>query len=1271
MPRPRIVLHAARPFLSATLALVLAAGVLPLPVGAAAPAPDVVDAPPVPAAAPGITLTRASASPATGDDAVAPEQRPSIAYEEAMAHADDVIEFEPGGRVTVGFRPRAGDDWPVDNRVPTALPAGRATGRQMAVSVQGSSWANVPGSTAPSTGGVTDTADDPGQAPVDAPGGTPSIDATNSSFAVPAAKPEADLAAAHGLRRQVFGFLPYWELSGAASKINPDVLSTVAYFSLGADRDGNLRKKNGDGSNTTGWGGWTSSNMTSVISNAHRHGTRVVLTISVFAWTTAQANTQRAILGSKAARLRLAKQAVAAIRDRGADGVNLDFEPLASGYADEFVALLKTFRSQMNKVRKGYQLTYDTTGYIGNYPLEASVGKGAADAIFIMGYDYRTSSSGTAGSIDPLSGPAYDLADTVRAYTARVSPSRIILGLPWYGRAWSTDDNGPRSKTLPGAKYGYSAAVNYENVVALVAKYGRKWDAIERSPYIVYRRKNCTSTYGCVTSWRQVYFDDAVSLKQRYAIVNDYGLRGAGMWALGYDGGHAELNRALSESFLVDKSAPQAGIRMLASTQGDEGFVVSWPARDTSRIVSYDVQVSVDGGPWAAWLTRTRARSEVWLGSDGHSYAFRVRAVDSKGNAGAWNIGSRWDATPKLEPGGFGRVVNDGLSYRSGPDTSAAKLGTLRAGTIVAVTRGPVSSDGYSWYEVTEPVREWSPVSFVERGIWIAAKSSSDTMVKPFRAPNSTTVDAGIRHLDFGAGPASGVGSAPSARAIRAFSPNGDGFEDALRLRWANTVALDSLTLNVYRTNGTLVGSRSVSDTRSGTQTWDWNGSAGGGTVRDGHYVLQLVGKAGSRTFRAPSIRPITTAQVGAFAVTVDTVRPKISSASASSSLISPNGDGIRDSVRLALASSGSTRWALQIASPGTGTIGTIGGGGTSFVFTWRGEKEGGGRAPDGRYTATLLAIDDAGNRAHRSFPITLDTTAPTITTAASPGVFSPDGDGALDATRLSWTSKERATGTVRILKGSTEVRRWSVTNASSWANTWDGRSAAGKRVADGRYELRVSLADVAGNRRTVSRTVVVDRTGGFLRWSRSFYPQDADALAPTAALTWRLARDAKTSLRLYDASGTLVRTVWTGKAQHAGDRTWTWNGRLADGSFAPQGRYEARLTVASTLGTVVLPRAVWASAFSVTPSATRVKPGQTLKVAFRTLEPLSSKPTVTFTQPGRARVTVTATRRADGSYTASFKVRSGSAGTGSIRVSAKDAGGRLNRTTVAVRVVS
>jgi spore germination protein YaaH/flagellar hook assembly protein FlgD len=1271
VPQARSALFAARPLIAATLALLVASGVMPGPATAqnemARPVPvlaaagseaTVADAP---VAGPPDPAT----DPSAGPDAAA--QHPSTAYEQAMAHADDTIAFKPGGRVKVGFKPRATDDWPVDNQLPTALPAGRATGAEMADSPQGSDWAHVNGST-PAASTDPGPAHTPTDEPIDG-ASAPLIDARAVSAVTPVAD-QVDLAAARGLRRQVFGFLPYWELSGAVSKLNNDVLSTIAYFSVGVDRLGNLRKKDADGSNSTGWGGWTSSSMTSVISNAHQHGTRVVLTVSAFAWTTSQANVQRAVLGSSTARLRLARQIAAAVRDRGADGVNLDFEPIASGYSDEFVSLLRTVRSQLNRVRKGYQLTYDTTGFIGNYPIEASVAKGAADAIFIMGYDYRTSSSSTAGSVDPLSGPTYDLADTVRAYTARVSASRIILGIPWYGRAWSTAGNGPRSKNTSGAKFGYSTAVNYETVADLVKTYGRRWDPVEASPYIVYRRQNCTAAYGCVTSWRQVYYDDAASLKQRYALVNDYGLRGAGMWALGFDGGRAELYRAVSESFLVDKSAPQAGIRILAPSQGDEGFVVSWAARDTSAVVSYDVQVSTDGGAWKTWLTRTRAASDVWLGADGHGYAFRVRAVDSKHNAGSWNIGATWDATPSLATGGFGRVVKDGLAYRAGPHTSSVRLGSLPANTIVAITRGPVSADGYAWYEVTEPIREWSPVSFVQRGVWIAARSSSATFVKPYRAPNSTTVDAGLRRLDFGAGPTTAVGSGTAQTALRAFSPNHDGSRDSIRLRWTNTVALDGLTLRVYRTNGTLVGSRSVPKTRVGAQTWDWNGVLGRSTVKNGRYVLQLVGTAGSRTFRAPSARPITAPQLAKYAVTIDTVAPVVTSAKSSVGLLSPNGDGIRDSVRLTMASTGATRWALLIASRG-GTIRTAGGTGGSIAFTWHGDRPGGARVPDGTYTAILGVMDAAGNQARRSFPIIVDTTGPVVVASATTPSFSPDGDGVDETTRLAWTANERATGTVRIRHGATVIRSWAVTNLTAWAATWNGRDAKGRRVADGRYELRITVVDAGGNRRVVSKSIVIDRTGGFLRWSRAFDPQDGDALAPTSTLRWKLTRNATTALRLYDASGKLVRTVWTGRAQRTGNREWTWNGRLANGTYAAQGRYEARLGVTSSLGTVVLAQPVWAGAFAVTPSATTVKAGQTLRIAFTTIEALRTKPVVMFKQPGRAAVSVTATRRPDGSYLASFKVRTGARGTASVQVSATDSAGAANRSAIAIRVAS
>ena len=1283
MIRPRMP-RSLRLLVPGALAAVLVGGLLPAtaPTQAAERGSEKV-APPAADLPAGGAHDEDDGTPAVDDLGEAgPGERPSTAYEEWVAHQNDRIEFTPGGRVTVGFTPRGGDTWPVGGTAPRKLPAGRASGRDMARMPNGSAWTKVgdvgsgtdrgegrpnPDGSAPRPAG--DRTPTP---PVDAPSNDRTVAATAVSVAVPPPDPAFDLGAASGLRRQVYGFLPYWEVPGASTKLNYDVLSTIAYFSVGVTGRGNLKKRDGDGSLTTGWGGWTSSAMTRVINAAHRRGTRVVLTVSAFAWTSRQASVQRSILGSSANRLRLVRQVVAAVRDRGADGVNLDFEPLSRGYSDEFVKLLRTFRSEFNRVRSGYQITYDTTAYIGNYPLEASVGRAAADAIFVMGYDYRTGSSSTSGSIDPVSGASYDLADTVRAFRARVPASRIILGLPWYGRAWSTATNSPRSRTTSSLKYGYSRAVNYENVLAYVAKYGRRWDSVEQSPYVVFRRRNCTSTYGCVTSWRQIWYDDAASLKRRYQLVNDYGLRGAGMWALGYDGGRAELYRALAESFLVDRAPPVAGIKTLRSAQADEGFVVGWAGRDTSRIVSYDVQVSRNGGGWKTWLARTRAISDVFPGRQGVSYAFRVRARDSKGYVGSWKAVPTWDATPTLA-GGFGRVVRDGLSYRSGPRTSAMRLGSLRAGTIVAVTRGPVYADGYTWYEVTQPVREWPSVRFVERGVWIAGASGRARYVVGVHAPNSTIVKAGLRSFDFGtpgSRTAVGTGAAPSA--ARAFSPNRDRSEDTLRIRWTNGMRLGSLKVRILRADGSVVGSRAVPRLARGPQTWSWDGRVGGRRLRDGRYVLQLVGTAGGRVFRAPSARPAARTQLARYAVRIDTVRPTITSASATYQLISPNGDGVRDRTTLKLsAAGGAVRWVARVRNASGTVVRTKTGTGSAAVFTWGGTNEAGKRVPDGRYPVTLSLYDAAGNSARRTGTLVVDTRGPLGTPKASPHAFSPNGDGALDTTVLAWSANEPGTGTAKLFKGTRLVRSWKIRAARSWKATWNGRRSDGTRVPDGVYTLKVSVKDLGGNPRTTSTRVVVDRTLKGLAWAGNFYPQDGDVLKPTSALSFRLARDATATLRVYDPSGRVVRTAWTSKALADGLRSWTWNGRRNDGTFVPQGRYRATLRVRSPWATLEYSRWVWAAAFSATTNRTTLRAGQTLTVRFRSVERLSSSPRVTFTQPGRSGVTVTASKLSDGSWKAAFRVRAGGAGTASLRIGAKDAGGRSNTIKLRLRVAS
>ncbi|HYN49230.1 MAG TPA: glycosyl hydrolase family 18 protein, partial [Candidatus Nanopelagicales bacterium] len=994
-----------------------------------------------------------------------------------------------------------------------------------------------------------------------------------------------------GMRREVYGFLPYWMLADPDTHLDFSILTHVAYFSVGADAKGNLKKRDADGSLTTGWGGWTSSTMTSIINAAHAKRGRVTLTLTVFAWTSGQAAVQKALLGSASARLNLARQAVDAVRDRGADGINLDFEPLVAGYEDEFVALVRTIRAELDREIPGAHLSFDTLGRPGNYPLERALAPGGADAVFVMGYDYRTAGATYAGSIDPLAGPAYDLADTVRAYTARVPASRVILGIPYYGRAWSTVSDAVNAQTRTGAKYGYSVAVNYATAVELAAEHGRRYDGREVSAWVAYRKESCTATYGCVTTWRQLYYDDAATLRARYDLVIRSGLRGAGIWALGYDGARPELYRALAEKLVKDTTAPAAGIVALPPTQPDEGFTVRWTAEeDWSGIAGFDVEVSVDGGAWTDWLVRTKATSGLYLGSDNHGYAFRVRARDGKGNLSAWNVSSVHDGSPRLEPGGFLRVTGASLNVRTAPDTSAAKVATASRGDLFAITGGPVTADGQTWYEVSGPLATWGAVQAVESSVWVASSGSGVTNAVAAQAPNATLVQAGIRWVGFSGGGTASLGTTSAAVGQRSFSPNGDGSGDLLAIRWNNRHALESLTLRVLGRDGTLLGTRAVPATGSGTQDYGWDGTVGDAVLPDGTYVLQLVGTAGGATSTWPADSPTAGDLPARTGVVIDRAPPALEASKASGTRLSPNGDGTFDALRISgTGSADVARWDVVIApliagAPGE-PIRRIAGRGRSASAYWDGTADDGTRVPDGAYRATLRLFDAAGNAAARSWPATVDATPPALSVTAAPAAISPDGDDAADTVRLRWASTEPARGTLRILRGTTVVRSWSI-GGTGGAVTWDGHDAAGRTVADGRYAVAVTGSDALANRATTSIPLVVDRTAAWLRWSpTAFHPQDGDRLAPTATLSVRIARAARLTLRILDASGTEIRVPWRDREVARGVASWRWDGRTAGGALVLPGRYVAEMTAVGPYGTTVLRRTIVADAFIATPA--------------------------------------------------------------------------------------
>ena len=532
---------------------------------------------------------------------------PTIHWEEVQAHEHDRLAFKAGGRVTIPFRPRATDRWTVGGVNARALPAGRVDGAAMRAA----------------DGAASPPVDQAIVERSDVVAARPAVATSSSASPEGVREPQARVDPG-ALRREVFGFLPYWQINSSSLRIQYDKISTIAYFGVGADGAGNLRKRNTDGTITTGWSGWTSAAMTSIIDQAHATRTRVVLTVQSFAWNSTGRTRQEALLSSWAARDRLARQIAAAVRDRGADGVNLDFEPLVSGMEGQFVALIKQIRAQLDAISRGYQITFDTLGRVGNYPIERAVAAGA-DAMFIMGYDYRTASSSPVGSVAPLTSGGYDIRDTIAAYTSRVSPSKVILGVPYYGRAWSTDTNLVHARNISGTKYGTSASVTYVNALPFFTAHGKQYDTTEAVAWTVYRRRNCTTTYGCVNPYRQLYVDDARALGRKYDLVNAYALRGAGIWALGYDGTQPELWNMLKAKFITDSVPPTitgGSVSAAAFSPNGDGTLDTTTARMTATgLVRWGYIVQAVQGTTLGPKLRTgtvadRAPAFTWNGRD-------------------------------------------------------------------------------------------------------------------------------------------------------------------------------------------------------------------------------------------------------------------------------------------------------------------------------------------------------------------------------------------------------------------------------------------------------------------------------------------------------------------------------------------------------------------------------------------------------------------------------------------------------------------------------
>lgn len=334
---------------------------------------------------------------------------------------------------------------------------------------------------------------------------------------------------------EVFGFAPYWNFD-KLDNINFDTLTTLAYFDIKVDSQGNLI------TNDPGYETFTSRQATKLFQKAHAHGTRVVITL-----TQMDPYEILAILDDKSAQDNLIDQAVTLVQKRGLDGINLDFEygsDAGQDYTDKFSHFTSNLTKAMHKAVPSSKVTVSTYASAVKehkiYDIKSLAQN--SDGIFMMAYDFAIGNSDTAMPTSPLYGHKegkywYDVSTAVNDFLTEMPSNKLILGIPWYGYNYAVYEPKTNSQTLwsGGGSQTYASVINDGS-----DKNG--WDDAGKVGW----RASYDSYAGV---WRMVFVEDQRSLKIKYDFAQNKQLAGIGIWALGNDAGKRELWDQLKANF--------------------------------------------------------------------------------------------------------------------------------------------------------------------------------------------------------------------------------------------------------------------------------------------------------------------------------------------------------------------------------------------------------------------------------------------------------------------------------------------------------------------------------------------------------------------------------------------------------------------------------------------------------------------------------------------------------------------------------------------------
>lgn len=357
--------------------------------------------------------------------------------------------------------------------------------------------------------------------------------AVASAWAGPRREPRADPA------RRVVGYYAGWERATLAPDALPVGLLTHVIYAFAVVRPGGgcaLADPTGERPAIAALQAWK-----------QRSGAATLLAIG--GWEGSQGFSEAA--ATAAGRDALASSCLGLARSLGFDGLDVDWEypsggkwPGRIGDPANHVALLEVLRARLAPGELLTVATPATPGALETFGLVRLAG--LVDWFHVMAYDLAGAwDERTGHHAAPLSAPnAFSAESAIAAYEfAGVPPAQLVLGVPFYGRAFAGVDgvaspSGGLGEPFAGVpRTAPSGAITYRSLTRLVGTAGweRRVDPVAQAPVLVHARDRVLISY-----------DDPTSLAAKTAFARAEGLGGMMVWELSGDDAAFTLLRAVN-----------------------------------------------------------------------------------------------------------------------------------------------------------------------------------------------------------------------------------------------------------------------------------------------------------------------------------------------------------------------------------------------------------------------------------------------------------------------------------------------------------------------------------------------------------------------------------------------------------------------------------------------------------------------------------------------------------------------------------------------------